>query len=351
MEVIEIKDKDQWESFFNGISEKTFLNSWAWGEFNLSLGSKIWRLGVLDNKGLVALALVIRKNAKSGRHLFLPHAPSIIGEGMPYAQEILAAILNHCKKIAAKERAEFIRIGPIFPNTRQYKEIFRNLGFVNSPVFVHPEVSWVLDIDLPEEDLLKNMRKTTRYMIRQAQKNNVEVVKNSDIADIGIYNKIYLETVSRHDFIPFSEEYLVKELEAFKKGGNILTFFARHQGEYVSAAMIVFWQGAAFYHQGASLSRCNKTGASYLLQWEAIKEAKKRGCRLYNFWGIAPKITNESDLNDPKSKRHPWYGLSLFKMGFGGHRVEYLPTRDYPLSLKYWFTHFFERVRRKIRGL
>ncbi len=351
MEIVEIKDKSQWEDFYRNIAEKTFLNSWNWGEFNQSLGSKIWRLGIFDEKRLIAACLVIRKNAKLGRHLFVPHAPSILPHAMPNAPEIMSAFLEKIKEIAKKERAVFIRVGPIFENTRFNQKIFKDLGFIAAPAFVHPEISWVLDISQAEEDLLKNMRKTTRYMIKQAQKNNIEIVKNSDLADVKIYNKIYLETVSRHDFTPFSEEYLSKEIEAFKKDGEILTFFAKHQNEYISGAMIIFWQGIGFYHQGASLGKYSKLGASYLLQWEAIREAKKRGCGLYNFWGIAPGIKTEKDLNDSSLAKHPWHGLSLFKMGFGGERREYAATQDYPLAFKYWPSYIIETFRRNWRGL
>jgi len=113
--------------------------------------------------------------------------------------------------------------------------------------------------------------------------------------------------------------------------------------------MIIYWQSIAFYHQGASVF--SKIPASYLLQWEAIKEAKKRGCGIYNFWGIAPGIKNSNDLKSSKIKRHPWWGLSLFKIGFGGYKKEYVKTQDYPLKKSYIFTRIFENIRKIRRGL
>jgi lipid II:glycine glycyltransferase (peptidoglycan interpeptide bridge formation enzyme) len=78
------------------------------------------------------------------------------------------------------------------------------------------------------------------------------------------------------------------------------------------------------------------------LQWEAIKEAKKRGCVLYDFWGYV----------DPKKEpNHPWAGPTLFKMGFGGNAHEYVKTQDLPLSWKYLPTAFFEKVRKIRRHL
>ena len=61
---------------------------------------------------------------------------------------------------------------------------------------------------------------------------------------------------------------------------------------------------------------------TYALQKAAILEAKKRGAREYDLFGIAP----EGD------KYHPLSGLSRFKLGFGAKRVNRMGCWDYPLS-------------------
>ena len=108
----------------------------------------------------------------------------------------------------------------------------------------------------------------------------------------------------------------------------------------MASALVTFWSGIGFYHQAALDPKYHKVPIAYLLQWEAIKEAKKRGCKLYDFWGYV----------DPKS-RHPWAGPTLFKMGFGGKAYEYVRTQDLPLSKKYWLTYGFEVLRKIKRGL
>ena len=105
--------------------------------------------------------------------------------------------------------------------------------------------------------------------------------------------------------------------------------------------MIIFHSKRGFYHQGASLP--SKAPVSYLLQWEAIKEAKRRGCERYNFWGIVPDTKENAN--------HPWKGLSLFKKGFGGYEKDYLKTKDYPLSFRYWLVYVFEKIRKRKRHL
>ncbi|MBZ9578657.1 peptidoglycan bridge formation glycyltransferase FemA/FemB family protein [Patescibacteria group bacterium] len=344
MEIKEIENKEIWESFLLKCQEKTFLDSWNWGEFNKMMRNKIWRLGILEDGELFSVALVIKIQARRGTFLFLPHGPVFKQQTTNNKQQVLKIFLEKLKEIAMEENAGFIRIGPIWERTEENIEIFKNLGFRDAPIHIHPELTWELDITLPENELLMQMRKTTRYLIRQAQKKfGVKIEQRNDIKSVEVLNNLYQETSIRHHFVPFSFEYLKNEFLAFQPDNQILVLLGEYKGEIVSSAIIIFWQKIAFYHHGASSLKYPKIPTSYFLQWEAIKEAKKKGCRLYNFWGIA----------DTKSKieKHPWAGLTLFKMGFGGYKKEYVKTQDFPISKKYWLTFVFEKLRKTKRGL
>ena len=90
MEIEEVTNKQVWEDFLLECQQKTFLQSWNWGEFQKSLGNKIWRFGIFDHstssgqapstnsgqdKNLIAVALVIKHTAKRGSFLLVPHGP------------------------------------------------------------------------------------------------------------------------------------------------------------------------------------------------------------------------------------------------------------------------------------
>ncbi|MDD4624974.1 MAG: peptidoglycan bridge formation glycyltransferase FemA/FemB family protein [Candidatus Pacebacteria bacterium] len=367
MEIKEITDKSQWENFLAGCEEKTFLQSFNWGEFNKSLGDKICRLGIFENNKMVAAAQTIKISARRGKFLFLPHGPTIIQNAkiknqndnscLPDRQvksKILEILVKELKNIAKKEGCSFIRIAPIWQKNAENEKFFDGLGFRDAPIHMHPEFTWELNLKKTEEDLLAQMRKTTRYLIRQAEKDNdIEISQSKEIKDLEKFEPIFRKTAKRQSFVPFSSAYLRKEMESFLADDKILFFFGKYKGEIVSAAMIIFWSGKAFYHQSGSSH--SKAPVSYLLQWEAIKEAKRRGCGSYNFWGIAPfkKITgrNGSIKTAIRDKNHPWYGLSLFKIGFGGETKEYVKTKDLPLSVFYWPTFIFEVLRKKKRNL
>jgi len=350
MELREIQNKEEWESFFQTCAEKTFLQSWSWGEFNKLMGDKLWRFGIFSSKRLIAAALVLKISARRGTFLFIPHGPAVI-EGLDTKdkKEVLELILIQLGDIAKAEKVSFIRVSPIFLKNEENENIFSNLGFRLSPIHMHPEVTWELDITPRDEDILMNMRKTTRYLIRQAEKNpDIQIIKSNKIEDFKLFWPVYLKTAKRHHFVVFSEKYLENEFKSFSDDKEIMLFLGKYRGEVVSAAIFVFWQNICFYHHSGSLSKYNKIPVSYLLQWEAIKEAKNRGCKLYNFWGIAPDIKNE--LEAQKSK-HPWAGLSLFKMGFSGSIKEYVKTQDYVISTKYWLNYIIEKIRKRKRGL
>jgi len=344
----EINNKEVWEGFLLNCSEKTFLDSWNWGEFQEKEGNKIWRLGILNNEQLLGTALVIKIKAKRGTFLFVPHGPIEKSKVKSQKLKILEVLLEKLKEIAEEEKAIFLRIAPIWKRTEENIKLFKDLGFKEAPLHIHPENSWELDITPSEDNLLMDMRKTTRYLIRKAGKNqDIEVVQTQNIEDLETFDKIYRETASRHDFVPFSLDFLKKQFSTFSEDNQIVVFLGKYKGKVISAAVIVFWQNIAFYHHGASLSKYNKIPVSYLLQWKAIKEAKKRGCKKYNFWGIAPDVKEKEDI---KKSKHPWAGLTLFKMGFSGHRKEYVKTQDFPISIKYVFTRLFEKLRKTKRG-
>ncbi len=344
MDIKEITNKNAWESFLLGCSEKTFLQSWHWGEFQKTMGEKIWRFGLYDGQKLAAVCLVIKVKSKKGDFLLVSHGPVVeVSLNSVNKPKILITLTNKLKEIARAEKSHFIRIAPICQRNNENAQIFSELKFKQAPIHVHPELSWLLDIKPTEEELLAKMRKTTRYLVKQGQKNSdLQIIKSQNITDVEIFNGLYQETVKKHHFHPFSLKYLKNEFLAFANDNQAVIFLAKHQGVYLAAAIVIYWQGIGFYHQGASIT--SKIPATYLLQWEAIREAKARGCSVYNFWGIA-------DVAPEKLKGHPWAGLSLFKQGFGGQTAPYLKTQDMPLTSRYRPIKWFELLRKYKRGL
>jgi len=337
MQIKEIEKKDIWENFIIGCEEKTFLQSWNWGEFQKMMGNKIWRFGVFEENKLISVALVIKIQAKRGTFLLIQHGP--LGR-----KETFSPLLTELRKIAKREKASFIRMIPLWEKNEENQRFLENFGFREAPMHANAyEATLKLNLVPSEEELLMNMRKTTRYLVRQSLKNsNLEVVKSDKIEDVKLYDKLNQEVAKHQQFVPFSYEFVKNEFNVFTKDNQALLLLGKYQGKIIASALIIFWSGNGFYHQAALNPKYYKIPIAYLLQWEAIKEAKIRGCKLYDLWGF---------VDPQKNPRHPWAGPTLFKMGFGGTAYQYVKTQDLPLSWRYWLTFLFEKLRKIKRGL
>lgn len=331
----EINDKTLWDSFASK-NPDTFLQSWSWGEFSKSMNERIWRLGIYSKGHLVAVCLVIKINARRGKFLFAPHGPITILSDINDLKIILSRLLNHLVLLAKQEGCFFIRVAPVIEDNQTNRSLFKTLGFRKAALHMHAERCWILDLSKTEKTLLSNMRKTTRYLVRQKDKVNIIIKKSENIDDLLQFYHIYKQTEKRHGFVAFGKKYLQKEFEVFSQSRGSVLYFAFHGNELLSTAFIITYGRSGFYHHGASISKNTKIPASYILQWEIIKDLKKQGFWFYNFWGISPE-------NKPN---HPWQGLTFFKKGFGGFAKQFIPTQDYVITIPYWITWSVETIRR-----
>ena len=343
MEVKEITNKNEWENFLSQCEEKTFLQSWNWGEFQKMMDNKIWRFGIFEKDELISIALIVKNVARRGTFLLVPHGPAIKNAENRIKKEVLEILLIRLKELAKEENASFIRVAPIWERTKENESIFNNFKFIGSPMLIHLEATWELDIRPEEEELLKNMRKTTRYLIKQAQKNeDIKILQTKEIEDVEKFSELHDKVSLRQKFVPFSLKFLKNEFLAFEDDDNVLVSVVKYKEEVAGSSIIILNSGKAYYHQSALLAEYSKIPVIYLLMWEAIKEAKRRGCTAFDFWGY---------VDPQKQPNHPWAGPTAFKMGFGGQKKEFVKSKDLPLNKKYWLTYIFEKIRKIKRGL
>lgn len=335
--VTHVNCKSIWEDFVTHHPQANFLQSWFWGEVHQKLGCKIFRLGFYHGQKIIGIALLIKKEARRGRYLECSGGP-LFNED---SKKFLDSFTEILKILGVAEKCHFIRIRPQLPETQEYYKLFKQLGFVIAPMHLHAQNTWQLNITKSDDQLLKEMRKSTRYLIKKAIRDEVRVTNSTDPKDINWLYQLQLETAKRHHFIPFQEKFFLAELRAFAPVDKIRIFRAEYCGEVLSVAIIIFYGNQAVYHYSGSGPKALKIPATYLMLWEAISEAKKRGLKIFNFWGIAP--------ND--NPQHRFAGVTLFKKGFGGYRVDYLPAQDLPLTHYYWIIYIFERLRKIFRRL
>lgn len=333
-----VENQTEWDEFVTAHPDANFLQSWDFYEFYQSRGFDIVRRGIYDeNNQLVGVYAGEVEPAKRGRHLAIAGGPIFDWTN----QEIKNLIFSDMKQQAKKLKCTFVRVRPQLQNTPENAKIFQQLGFRKAPMYLSVEFAGVLNLENSEEEILKNMRQRLRRALRKAEKNQITIEKTSDPKAIHDFYQIELQTAKRHDFYAFSEDFLTKQFAAFAKNDEAVLYIAKLNGEILAENFMIFYGNEASYHYGVSSELGTKYSGAPLLHMEAMRDARKRGIKRYNFWGIV-------DENDTK---HRFYGVSVFKRGFGVEELKYMEARDLVIDKISYYTKTLpiETLRRKVR--
>jgi len=328
-----IQDKYTWENFLNKNYQGFFplFQAWQWGEVQKSLGFEVFRIGVFDKKKLVGIAQIVEVKAKRGHYLHVRQGPAIENKKHYWSyffQELL--------KFGKEKGVSFIRISPLIPKEENISFPFSTIA---APIHnMDAEVCWILDVRQSEEELLKNMRKSHRYLIKKAQGMPIKITQSKSVKDLEKFLPLYKELAKKKHFV--AHKGLKEELEIFSKDNLCELFLAEYEGRIICGALVDFVGDMGIYRHSASDDAYRHIPAMYILQWQIIAECKKRGKKMYNFWGIA----------DTEQKKHPWYGLTLFKTGFGGEKKEFMHARDIILKPSYGKTFAIEYITKLKKG-
>ena len=74
--------------------------------------------------------------------------------------------------------------------------------------------------------------------------------------------------------------------------------------------------------------------APYLIQWEAIKIAKKKNCKYFDFLGVAP----------PNASNNRLASVTDFKLKFGGEIIRFNPS--FCIIHNVFFYHIYDEIKK-----
>lgn len=304
-----------------------------WAEFRKQAkNEQFWRISFGKNEHTIVQKMPLPKGLS---WLYCNRGPGL----NELSEESLESFLEEAKKIAKKEKAVFLRIEPPYKKDSReagkYEKIAKKLKFRPAHTSHQPECTLIIDLQQSEEDILKDMKQKGRYNIRLAGKKGV-VVKESK--DAGEFYKILEETTQRDGFAPHDKKFYQSIIDTLEPEGMAKLYIAHYEEQVIAGLLATFYGNTATYYYGASSNTHRNVMAPYLLQWHAIKEAKKRGFAHYDFLGIAP----------PESKNHPWEGVTSFKKKFGGEIVQYVKAKEFVFKpFWYWLIRLVKKIKRR----
>ena len=111
-------------------------------------------------------------------------------------------------------------------------------------------------------------------------------------------------------------------------------YVAEYDGNIIAANLILFFGDAATYLHGASGNEYRNVMAPYLLQWQAILDAKKAGYLKYDFGGV--KMSGG------------WEGITKFKLGFSLNTKPVVFPGSYDIMIapfRYWIYRGIQKIK------
>ena len=301
--------------------------------------SKEWHklqsdLGEADffEKGNNYQFLAILKRTKYNNYLYLPYGP------IAKDKAAFRSVLKRLSNLAGEHNCDFIRIEPF------------NADFINclpknarKSIDLNPELTWVLDLDGTPESLQKKLPSRLLRYYRKLSANNLEIVTSKEPDDIMHLLKLQRALASKKGINTFSETYLKTELaQPFST-----LYLLKHtnpdtkEHEIIAAGLVFDDKDTRYNLQGAQSDQGRKLHGTGILTIQLILDAKAKGLKYFDFWGIAPEGAPSS---------HPWAGFTNFKKTFDGRIVKHAGTYDIVLKpFRYKIYQLLRKLNRMTR--
>lgn len=311
-------EQARWDAFVAQSPCKSFMQTWGWGQLQQAMHVPYFRLIVEDAGKIVAIALVVERSLKMGYcWLYIPRGPIFLERlSLEEKEKVWVALEEKLKNLADERNAFFVRIDPLVSE-------FARSNWRKSSREVQPQHTLVVDLSASEEELLAAMHPKTRYNIKVAQRQNVQVRFSSSVEDVRAFLSASESVTGRTGFSYHPDEYYRGIMEVLGSAGMAELAIAEIDGQVAAVHLMIYADGIATYTHGASKNEFRSAMAPALLYWKTILRAKEKGMVHYDFFGVAPE-------NAPED--HPWSGITRMKIGFGGKRVSYAGAYDFVVN-------------------
>lgn len=314
MEILRQDQQEEYRTFITTHPKGHFMQAPEWGQVKSE-----WKWEAVvqrDETGKIigALSVLIRPlPALPFTLMYAPRGPVCD----VHDKATIAALLTGVRELAKKYHAYEFKIDPdVLASDELFREMMCSFGFelhTGGKNFEGIQPRFVFRLDVAgktEEQVMAQFHSKTRYNIRVALKNGVEVqIKGKEALDE--FLPIMRETGQRDGFPTRPKDYFERMLDSF--GSHCRLYMAYFEGKPVAGTVAMQYGDKTWYLYGASSNAYRNVMPNYLLQWEMIRWSIEGGCKIYDFRGVS------GDL----SESNPLYGLYRFKKGFNGDLTEF----------------------------
>lgn len=292
-----------------------------WQKLQDDLGEKSF-LGAKDNSQYLA----ILTPTPIGNYLYCPYGP------VADSKSAFKNALDDLMKLGREHQAIFIRVEPF---EKEFKEVLPKSS--KKSLDLNPKETWLLDLTGTEDELNSKLPSRLLRYYKSAEKKGITVETSHNPDDIHYLLDLQKALASEKGINIYSEDYLKTELAQ-----PFATLYLVRYNTAVVAAGLVFDDNDTRYNlQGAQSDDGRKLHATGILTIQLIKDAKEKGLKIFDFWGIAPEGAPAD---------HPWAGFTNFKKTFNGTQYDHAGTYDVILKpARYKLYQSTRKLNRLIR--
>lgn len=267
--------------------------------------------------------LAIQKNTPLGAYLYLPYGP------VASTETGFKAALEDIKSLASKENAVFVRVEPRNPDFA--KLLPKNTVKSHD---LNPKETWVLDLTGTDEEFKEKLPSRLLRYYKNREKNGITIETSRTPSDIKYLLNLQKALAKEKNINTFSEHYLETEL----KQPFATLYLVKKEGNIIAAGLVFDYDNTRYNLQGAQSDEGRTLHATGILTIQLILDAREKGLKDFDFWGIAPEGAPDT---------HPWAGFTNFKKTFKGVERDFAGTHDIIIKpFKYRVYQLLRKIRR-----
>lgn len=185
-------------------------------------------------------------------------------------EELAAKFNEEFQKYCEENKivTEYIRFNPWVQNLEDFKDFYSTRDHGST---------LVIDLTVPDF-FMDEFSSNARRQVRRAKKNDVEIEFDYTGFSIKEFHRLYNLMAKKNDideYYMFTEEFLHRSFKALE--GRQFIVSAKHEGKYVSAALVLHYGDYIHYHLAANDPDYYHLAGNSLIMYEACRWGVENG--------------------------------------------------------------------------
>jgi lipid II:glycine glycyltransferase (peptidoglycan interpeptide bridge formation enzyme) len=256
--------------------------------------------------------MLVRRVPLIGGIAHLDRGPLMVEETPRLYEEAVEAI-RRCV------HDEHIRLLVLQPTTELSADAMKAVGFSPTDLDISLPATVQVDLSQSEDELLRGMSRQTRQNVRRGMQSGV-VIREGSAEDLGTFHPLLEVTARRKRFTPNTLQYFSDLYDDLGRSSGLEMYLAEDEAGPIAGLMLVAFGHRAVCKRAAWSGRAGELRPNEALHRTAMRRARQRGIRFYDFDGVDPAVARAVCAGG-SIPPHAVDSVSRFKLGFGGDIV------------------------------